>query len=300
VTKLLKGLSTVGMVLLVLGLVAKGTVEIYVHSEYGLDIDFAKQSQYKWQVRVNAIPAGPCGGVMVARQWVLTAAHCLKDSSGEVNDKQVRIIAGTRDLRLGKPMKIERKEIPDDFVYRDDMPVKFDLALIKLASVPADTTVIRFSSDDELLKKVSYVAGWACFPHKNRLLSMAIRWLASDCGNVLGYTAVCDGQDAACAQKSAAWFVCAGGSEIHGIPGFDMTDSGGGLTNAIEGDATLLGIANYDPLQQPGCQTYAFIGYVEYLDWIRARICADVTDGSEINCPASSVPPASASIRTRS
>ncbi|XP_014205644.1 chymotrypsin-2-like [Copidosoma floridanum] len=54
--------------------------------------------KYTFNAFVKVSPHGICSGVIIGKKTVITASHCLYDSSGKLRSRQVTVIAGTTDV----------------------------------------------------------------------------------------------------------------------------------------------------------------------------------------------------------
>lgn len=133
----------------------------------------ADPGEWPWQVALVRKGDSPfngqfCGGSIIDRNWVLTAAHCVDTSApGDLD-----IIAGIHDLRVPDP-NIARVAISQIIVHPgwNDATKDNDIALLKLASaVPAragsgTTLPIAFANlapsfIGNLTGTISTVTGW--------------------------------------------------------------------------------------------------------------------------------------------
>ena len=59
-----------------------------------------KAGRYPWTVVYQDVgkPPGGCAGTLVAAEWVVTAAHCLRLSSGDSTKDNLLLILGEFDI----------------------------------------------------------------------------------------------------------------------------------------------------------------------------------------------------------
>lgn len=130
--------------------------------------DPADEGAWPWQVALYSLNArgeysSICGGSIIDKNWVLTAAHCVRST----NAKSYRIVEGTnridRVLRpngKGRVLAIERV-IPHE-AY-DDKRIQNDIALLKLASSASSQSIAISLPEGGPLEDVgrtSIITGW--------------------------------------------------------------------------------------------------------------------------------------------
>jgi len=131
----------------------------------------AKQGSWPWQISLrHAFKGHICGGTLVAKNWIVTAAHCFMMTTNPnyytvvVGEHHEGINHGTE--RSHKIAKIIRHHNWKDAVNGQLISVNGDIALIKLASNVdlaseyANTICLPSSTDDFSNDKDCFVTGW--------------------------------------------------------------------------------------------------------------------------------------------
>lgn len=120
----------------------------------------ADANKWPWQVRLfedRFDVGGSCGGTLIAKQWVLTAAHCTKDHES--------FVVGYGSNKISKLKRVDSTKVITHPGY-DPLTMQNDIALIKLKSPVAfgnGTTNVDLATTDffqSLEGKKSTVTGW--------------------------------------------------------------------------------------------------------------------------------------------
>jgi len=100
----------------------------------------AEPGEYPFQVRLYETlddDIGFCGGSIIDKQWILTAAHCLLDTDS--------VVVGFGDVDRTKTTKIESEKIIVHPDYVDGK--KADVALVKLSKPIPDAPSVPFADE---------------------------------------------------------------------------------------------------------------------------------------------------------
>ncbi|XP_004592342.1 chymotrypsin-like elastase family member 3B [Ochotona princeps] len=228
---------------------------------------------WPWQVSLQYERDGAfhhtCGGSLIARDWVLTAAHCISSS------RTYRVVLGEYDRAVDEgPEQVIPINAGDLFVHSkwNSLCVACgnDVALIKLSRSAELTPEVRLAQlppAGEILPHEApcYVTGWGRLTTGGSLPDKLQQGLLP----VVDY--------AHCSQPDWWGFsvkgtmVCAGGYEVSGCNG----DSGGPLNcPAADGSWQVHGIASF--VSSLGCNTEkkptVFTRVSAFNDWIEETI----------------------------
>uniref|UniRef100_A0A182Y0J5 Uncharacterized protein n=1 Tax=Anopheles stephensi TaxID=30069 RepID=A0A182Y0J5_ANOST len=128
----------------------------------------ANFAEYPWQAHIR-IAEYQCGGVLVSRRFVATAAHCIQ----QARLKDILIYLGELDTqnsgKIVEPLpaekhRVELKIVHPKFIFRMTQPDRYDLALLKLTR-PAGykshiLPICLPMRPMELVGRKGIIAGW--------------------------------------------------------------------------------------------------------------------------------------------
>jgi hypothetical protein len=249
-------------------------------------IQLAARGQFPWHVQVNG--TDKCGGISIARDWVLTAAHCIN-----VRKAEMKLRTGSRKLNEGVESVATHVILHDSFPHHWDpaepnpdglLPLDFDIALVHFVT-PADpgvpSPIDRANVSQGTVHTDAFVSGWIC---ESDVIGKPYPWFrfAGECGHMLAYTDVRPTMKPLakgfCANRDR--FICAFGP-LGKRAGFSVGDSGGGLTTGTVNGAKVIGMAIFDHDQAD-----VYLRLSSYEKWI-----TDCTVIPPVTSPLPTTPP---------
>jgi len=237
------------------------------------DLPYQASLQLKIGDRLESSKGGHfCGGAFIAKNWVVTASHCVKGQHA----KSLKIVGGTNDITDNRSPTFAVEEVIMN-EYNDITKVN-DIALLRLDTTPYNLE--RRTEEGHPTRPVSLcpesfdpqgqscvVSGWGHLKSKgsgvpDMLREVKVKVLHENiCGKMLaGYPW----------DRKTDTMLCAGGEDKDACQG----DSGGPLVCEMEDTETrcLAGVVSWGV----GCATEGIPGVYtnvrKYNEWIREKI----------------------------
>ncbi|UJF18980.1 serine protease [Vibrio sp. SS-MA-C1-2] len=243
---------------------------------------------HPWQIWLsNAQTNTYCGGVIIAEQWVLTAAHCVSEVNNilmtPASAEQIEVYYGETEFSYSSPSQYgELLYVHQDY-YSSSSQIINDIALIylssplvfsdsvaaiDLATTSVDSTISQLRSIDRAL----VVTGWGRTTNNSNSGSDTLQEVSlsyvSDSSCRASWSNL-DNSSQLCASTDNGQDSCNG-------------DSGGPLSYNLNGIDYLVGLVSYG--DGNGCASgvpgvYSQISY--FVDWIDQVQAGDIEPTSE-------------------
>ena len=216
-----------------------------------------------------------CGGTVIAARWVLTAAHCIVNSLGNVSAPQaILVLTGSTDLANPVNQPIEVIKVVTHPAFKS-VELGFDIALLELAYDAMVAPIVLDTLDIEPNQR-AFIAGWGAVNDadegKDQLFPTILR------GTFVNMTPgeICGSQFPDYAGYTDETNICAG--VVEGGKDTCQGDSGGPMYRVNNNDNSILAITGITSwgvgcgvARNPGVYT----NVRSYTGWVRSVMGPD-------------------------
>ncbi|XP_028261188.1 elastase-1-like isoform X3 [Parambassis ranga] len=228
--------------------------------------EVARANSWPWQISLQFLSGSvfkhTCGGSLIRKGWVMTAAHCVDRT------QTWRVVLGDHNIECTEGIE-QFKSVSRVYIHpkwnTNDVTAGYDIALLRLSSDATLNNYVQLatlppSGQILLNNNPCYITGWGHTQTGGQLSAL----LKQASLPVVDYKTC----------SSSAWWgstvkntmVCAGGGSDSGCQG----DSGGPLNCLVSGRYVVHGVTSF--VAKAGCNAYrkptVFTRVSEYITWM--------------------------------